>query len=159
MLGFPAAVRLFETAGESVVMMAVRATLAVRPAAGTRQRLVHDSPDGASTPSALGTTAKATVDLSGRTDGSRTQRRAHVTVAQYVARTDNHGAQRFPSVFSSFCNYTMPPIRAKGNLRICTYSNLRLCSAPKPERLPPHAADAFERPILRAKSSASLAPG
>src|SRR5262249_24366079 len=66
-------------------------------AAGRRDRVVHDAPDGARAAAALGAAAETAIDLPG---GARrllgADRRAHVVVAEHVARTDDHGRSAFP---------------------------------------------------------------
>jgi hypothetical protein len=76
----------------SVVEKNLRA--AVRPAAaaiGCRQRFVHDVPDGACAPPALGVAAEAAINLAA---GSRRfvarQGRTDVLVGEHVAGTHDH---------------------------------------------------------------------
>src|SRR5216684_9306358 len=74
-------------------------------ASGGRQRLVHDPPDGARAPPALGAATEAAIDLAGRKRRLLgAERRAHVFVGQHVARTDDHGNPAFPTRYSSLCN-------------------------------------------------------
>jgi hypothetical protein len=61
-------------------------------AGGAGERLVHDAPDGASAAPALRAAAEAAIDLPGGARGvGRSHGCAHVVVAQYVTRTDDHG--------------------------------------------------------------------
>ena len=67
---------------------------AVRPATagiGCRQRLVHDVPDRACAPPALGAAAETAINFAA---GSRRvvagQRRPHVVVGKHVTGTDDH---------------------------------------------------------------------
>src|SRR5512132_4283289 len=75
-------------------------------AAGRRDRVVHDAADGARATATLRAAAEAAIDLPG---GARrllgADHRAHVVVAQHVARTDDHGRLAFPGGLSSLCNY------------------------------------------------------
>jgi hypothetical protein len=77
----------------------------VTSALGTCDCLVHDPADGVRAPPALGAAAEAAIDLASRCRRSLGGDRAHVVVAQYVARTDDHGGPSFPTRFSSLCNY------------------------------------------------------
>src|SRR5437868_7435712 len=78
---------------DSAAVPVARAT-----AAGHRDRFVPDAADGARAAAALDAAAETAIDLAG---GARrlaaTERRAHVLVAQHVARTDDHGRLAFPS--------------------------------------------------------------
>src|SRR6516162_9212844 len=110
-----------------------KADLVARPAAraaaaGRRDRVVHDAADGARATAALGAAAEAAIDLPGaarRLLGA--DHRAHVVVAQHVARTDDHGGLAVLGGFSSLCNYRyMRRARqAKTKRRFCSYSNVR----------------------------------
>src|SRR5262249_22941042 len=75
-------------------------------AAGRRDRVVHDAANGAPAAAALRAAAETAIDLPG---GARrllgADHRAHVVVAQQVARTDDHGRLAFPRGLSSLCNY------------------------------------------------------
>ena len=68
--------------------------VAVRPAAagiGSRQRLVHDPPDGPRAAATLGAAAEATIDFAAGARRTVTgERRAHVLVGQHVAGADDH---------------------------------------------------------------------
>src|SRR5262249_32500818 len=91
-----------------VALRTARAT-----AAGRRDRVVHDAADGARATAALRAAAEGGIELPG---GARrvlgTDHRAHVVVAQHVARTDDHGRVAFPGGLSSLCNYRyMRPAR------------------------------------------------
>src|SRR5207253_7429442 len=67
-------------------------------AGGRRSGLVHDAADGARATAALGAAAEAAIDLPGVSwRRLAAERRAHVVVAQHVARTDDHGEELFPS--------------------------------------------------------------
>src|SRR5215469_5071668 len=107
-------------------LVALRSACAA--AAGRRDRVVHDAADGARATAALGAAAEAAIDLPGgswRLLGA--DHRAHVVVAQHVARTDDHGGLAVPGGFSSLCNYRyMRRARqAKTKHRFCSYSNVR----------------------------------
>src|SRR5215831_17708953 len=66
-------------------------------AAGRRDRVVHDAPDGARATAALGAAAEAAIDLPSRPRRLLgADHRAYVVVAQHVARTDDHGGWAFP---------------------------------------------------------------
>src|SRR5262245_63280882 len=66
-------------------------------AAGRRDGVVHDAADGARAAAALGAAAEAAIDLTGRPRRLLgADRRAHVVVAEHVARTDDHGRSAFP---------------------------------------------------------------
>src|SRR5215468_1083302 len=68
-------------------------------AAGRRDRVVHDAPDGARAAAALGAAAEAAIDLTGRPRRLLgADHRPYVVVAQHVARTDDHGRLAFPAV-------------------------------------------------------------
>jgi hypothetical protein len=77
----------------------------VTSALGACDCLVHDPADGVRAPPALGAAAEAAIDLASRCRRSLGGDRAHVVVAQYVARTDDHGGPSFQTRFSSLCNY------------------------------------------------------
>src|SRR2546430_17429395 len=67
-------------------------------ATGRRGRFVHDRADGARAAAALRVAAEAAVDLARRPRRfARTERRAHVAVAQHVAGADVHGSWAFRS--------------------------------------------------------------
>src|SRR6516162_4682432 len=111
-----------------VALRAARAT-----AAGRRDRVVHDAADGARATAALRAAAEAAIDLPGgswRLLGA--DRRAHVVVAQHVARTDDHGDLAVPGGFSSLCNhrYMRRARQAKTKRRFCSYSNVRGTTRP-----------------------------
>ena len=59
---------------------------------GAGERLVHDAPDGAGAPAALGAAAQAPIDVAGRSRRGFIARQsgAHVLVGQHVAGTDDH---------------------------------------------------------------------
>jgi hypothetical protein len=59
------------------------------------QRLIHDTPDGAGTATALRAAAEAAVDLAGSARGSGCNQGAtHVMVRQHIARTNDHRGKR-----------------------------------------------------------------
>jgi hypothetical protein len=61
--------------------------------AAVSQRLVHDAPDGAGAPTALGAATQTVINFAGRTRTTFTgrERAAHVFVREYVTRTHDHG--------------------------------------------------------------------
>src|SRR5438477_9991879 len=82
--------------------------------------------DGARAAAALGAAAETAIDLP-RVSWRRSvvERRAHVVVAQHVARTDNHGGGCSRG-FSPLCNcrYMRLGRRAKRKHGFCTNSNV-----------------------------------
>jgi len=109
-----------------VAMLAAGAALAAG-SASAGDGLVHDPTNGARTPPALGAAAEAAIDL---TRGARgipgAERRAHVVVAQHVARTDDHGDPAFPArlVRCATIEYMRELAQAKAKRRNYTYSNV-----------------------------------
>ena len=59
---------------------------------GAGERLVHDAPNGAGAPAALGAAAQAPIDVAGRSRWGFIARQSgtHVLVGQHVAGTDDH---------------------------------------------------------------------
>src|SRR2546429_9163185 len=77
-------------------------------AAGRRDRIVHDAADGARATAALGAAAEAAIDLPGRSWRLLgADCRAHVVVAQHVARTDDHGRLAVPVGVKSLFKHSL----------------------------------------------------
>ena len=111
---------------DSAAVLAGRVTLVVS-IAGARDRLVHDPADGGRAPPALGAAAKAAIDLASRCRRSLGgEYGADVVVAQYVARTDDHGGPAFPTRYRPLCNYRYNEVDQAGKTKpqFYSYSNL-----------------------------------
>src|SRR5262249_56356527 len=104
-----------------------------------RAGIGHDAAAGARATATLGTAAEAAIDLPGRSWRLLgADRRAHVVVAQDVARTDDHGRMGVPGGFSSLCNhrYMRRARQAKTKRRFCSYFKVRGTTRPPAARPP-----------------------
>src|SRR5258708_13580064 len=108
-------------------------------ATGRRGRFVHDRADGARAASALRVAAEAAVALARRPRRfARTERRAHVAVAQHVAGADDHGSWAFRSSWFPWQLSIYERDRpGKTKIPICSYSNVGFGTGPDIGGRPP----------------------
>src|SRR5580704_7496421 len=79
------------------------------------QGLVHDAPDGAGAPTALGAATQTVINFAGRTRTTFTgrERAAHVFVREYVTRTHDHGRTARGNWFVLQLTLAQPILRCK----------------------------------------------
>src|SRR5260370_18663856 len=101
-------------------------------ATGRRGRFVQERADGARAADVVRVAAEAAVDLAGRPRRfARTERRAHVAVAQHVAGADDHGSWAFRSSWFPWQLSIYERDRpGKTKIPICSYSNVGFGTGP-----------------------------